>query len=141
VAAAAVVIALAGVAWHPWSRPASGPEISAVTQVEHAPDVQRFTTHGPGGATVTVYRSVSLDRAAAVAHDLADAPDGKVYQLWLQDASGVMRPAGFLAAGTSTSAALSGEAATAQGAGITVEPAGGSPAPTSDPVALLAFTA
>lgn len=140
VAAAAAVIALGGVVWHPWDRPSSGPQLSAVTQVERAPDVQQFTTKGPDGSEMTVYRSVSLNRAAVVAHDLADAPEGKVYQLWLQDPAGVMRPAGFLAAGTSTSAPLTGAVSSAEGAGMTVEPAGGSPAPTSDPVALVAFT-
>jgi len=140
-AAAAAVIVLAGaggVVWHPWTSSTS--QVSAVAQVQHAPDARQFTTHGPDGSTVTVYRSVSLDKAVVVARDLAAAPDGKVYQLWLQDPAGTMRPAGFLSAGASTSATLSGAAATAKGAGITVEPVGGSPAPTSNPVALVAFT-
>ncbi len=34
---------------------------------------------------------------------------------------------------------LDGDASQAQGAGITVEPAGGSPQPTTEPVALFAF--
>jgi anti-sigma-K factor RskA len=34
---------------------------------------------------------------------------------------------------------LEGDPATATGAGITVEPAGGSPKPTGKPVALIAF--
>jgi len=142
VAAAAAVIVLAavgGLVWHPWTSSTS-PQLSAVTQVQHAPDAQRFSAHGPDGATVTVYRSVSLDKAVVVAHDLAAAPDDEVYQLWLQDPAGTMHPAGFLPAGSDTSATLSGAAATAKGAGITVEPAGGSPAPTSGPVALVAFT-
>jgi anti-sigma-K factor RskA len=36
---------------------------------------------------------------------------------------------------------LAGDAATATAAGITVEPAGGSPAPTSEPIALFDFGA
>ena len=140
VAAALVVIAGAGgVVWHPWT--SSAPQVStAVAQVQHAPDAHRFTTQGPDGATVTVYRSVSLDEAVVVAHGLGAAPDGKVYQLWLQDDAGAMHPAGFLHAGSSSTATLSGAAAAATGVVITVEPAGGSPAPTSDPVALVAFT-
>jgi len=142
VAAAAAVVVLAGVGgvvWHPWTQSSTSPQVSAVARVEHAPDAQRFSGHGPDGATVTVYRSTSLDKAVIVAHDLGDAPDGKVYQLWLQDPAGTMHPAGFLSAGASSSATLSGAAATAKGAGVTIEPAGGSPAPTSDPVALVAF--
>ncbi|WGL51176.1 anti-sigma factor [Nocardioides sp. BP30] len=140
VAAAVVAIALGGAVWHPWTNPAEQPESGVLAQIERAPDVQRFTTHGPGNATVTVYRSVSLNEAAVEAHDLGQAPDGKVYQVWLQNTAGAMVPAGFLAPGTSTATALNGDASAAEGAGITVEPAGGSPAPTSDPVALVAFT-
>lgn len=141
VAAAAAVAVLAGaggVLWHPWT--SSSPQVSVVAQVQHAPDAQRFSGHGPDGATVAVYRSVSLDKAVVVARGLAKAPDGKVYQLWLQDPAGTMHPAGFLPGGASSLATLSGAAATAKGAGITVEPEGGSPAPTSNPVALVAFT-
>ncbi|MGZ4453049.1 MAG: anti-sigma factor [Nocardioides sp.] len=135
--AAAAVIALGAVAWHPWTSP-SPTQLTAVAQVQQAPDAQRFTTHLDGG-TVTVYRSVSLDRAALVSRDVGAAPDGKVYQVWLQNPAGAMVPAGFLQPGSSASVALSGEAASATAAGITVEPAGGSPRPTSDPVALVAF--
>jgi anti-sigma-K factor RskA len=140
VAAAVVAIALGGAVWHPWSNPAGEQEPSVVAQIEQAPDVQRFTTDGPGGSTVTVYRSVSLNKAAMETHGLGAAPDGKVYQVWLQDTAGAMVPAGFLGAGSGTATALSGDAAAAEGAGITVEPVGGSPAPTSDPVALVPFT-
>lgn len=138
-AAAAAVVALGGVVWHPWTSP-SAPQQSTVAQVRHAADVQRFTAAGPDGATVTVYRSAKLAKAVVVAHGLGVAPDGKVYQLWLQDPAGAMHPAGFLPAGDTTSATLKGAISTAKGAGITVEPAGGSPVPTSNPVALVAFS-
>jgi anti-sigma-K factor RskA len=141
--AAAVLVAMAlGTAlWHPWTDPASTPEPTAVTAVERAPDVQQFTAHGPGGSTVTVYRSISRSTAAVAAQHLPGAPAGRVYQLWLEDSTGVLRPAGFLTGGTSSSATLRGDAATAQGAAITVEPAGGSPTPTSTPVAFVRFSA
>jgi len=135
--AAAAVIGLGAVTWHPWTS-SETPQLTAVAQVEKAPDAQHFSTR-MDGATLTVYRSVSLDRAVLVAHDVGAAPDGKVYQLWLQNPAGAMVPAGFLPAGPSASVALSGEAASATAAGVTVEPAGGSPRPTSDPVALVAF--
>lgn len=143
VAAAAAVALLVGggaVAWHPWDRGRSAPSLSAVARVTQAPDAQRFTQKLPGGGTVTVYRSVRLDKAAVVVKDLAALPDGRVYEMWLEDTKGAMAPAGVVPSGlTSGEMVLEGPAASAVGAGVTVEPAGGSPAPTSDPVALLAF--
>ena len=139
-AVAAVLAVLAGaggVVWHPRT---SSPPDTVVAQVQRAPDVQRFSAQGRGGATVTVYRSASLHKAVLITRGLAAAPAGKVYQLWLQDGTGTMHPAGFLPPGTS-SATLSGASGTAAGAGVTLEPAGGSTAPTSEPVALVSFTA
>jgi anti-sigma-K factor RskA len=139
-AAAAVVLIAGGVAWHPWDRSSTPSSVSAVARVQHAPDAQRTTQTLPDGGTVTVYRSASLDKAAVVVKDLATLPDGKVYEMWLQDTKGSMLPAGVVPAGvTSAEMVLNGSAASAVGAGMTVEPAGGSTAPTSDPVALLAF--
>jgi anti-sigma-K factor RskA len=142
-AVAATVAALgAGAAvWHPWEdREPSAPRISAVERVAQAPDAVRATQRLPGGGTVTVYRSVALDKAAVVVKDLDAPPQGKVYEMWLQDASGSMEPAGVVPAGvTSGEMVLEGRAAEAVGAGITVEPEGGSTEPTSDPVAVLSF--
>lgn len=141
-AAAAAIVVLAGgaVAWHPWDRPSSSEQLSAVDRVAQAPDAERSSHSLPGGGTVTVYRSVRLDRAAVVVKNLPALPDGKVYEMWLQDRAGSMEPAGTVPAGvTSGEMVLEGSAASAVGAGVTVEPAGGSPEPTSDPVAVLAF--
>jgi len=141
VAAAAAIVVLTGgaITWHPWEQAAS-PQVSAVDRVAQAPDAQRATQRLPDGGTVTVYRSVRLDRAAVVVKDLPDLPEGKVYEMWLQDPQGSMAPAGTVPPGaTSAGMVLDGAAATAVGAGMTVEPAGGSREPTSAPVALLAF--
>lgn len=137
-AAAVVLLALGGVvAWHPWS----GDEQRRVTladRVVQAADVQRVSTELKDGTVVTAYRSPSLDRAAVVAPDLPPPPSGRVYELWLQDAQGDMRPAGLMPSARSAFV-LDGAARGARGVGITVEPAGGSPAPTTAPLALLAF--
>jgi anti-sigma-K factor RskA len=71
--------------------------------------------------------------------DLAPAPGGKVYELWLQVPSGRMHPAGLIDAGGRHTVVLRGDAAGAKAAGITVEPAGGSARPTSRPIALFPF--
>jgi len=141
-AAAAVILVGGGVAWHPWDRPSEPTAISAVDRVLQAPDAQRTgTVTLPHGGSVTVYRSVSLDKAAVVVKDLPALPDDEVYQMWLQDSGGTMNPAGIVGKGiASARMVLDGPASAAVGAGMTVEPAGGSARPTSAPVALLSFT-
>jgi anti-sigma-K factor RskA len=67
------------------------------------------------------------------------APSGSTYQLWLQSPEEEMVPAGLMAPGQTT-ALLEGNADTAIGAGITVEPEGGSEHPTTDPIALFDFS-
>ncbi|SFC31484.1 Protein of unknown function [Nocardioides terrae] len=141
-AAAAVLLVGGGVAWHPWDRSSEPTTVTAADRVLHAPDTQRTgTVTLPHGGSVTVYRSVSLDKAAVVVKDLPDLPDGEVYQMWLQDSRGAMAPAGIVGKGVATARmVLDGPASAAVGAGMTVEPAGGSSQPTSAPVALLSFT-
>ncbi|WP_244202740.1 anti-sigma factor [Streptomyces rhizosphaericus] len=51
-----------------------------------------------------------------------------------------MRPAGLMdSSGRSTAAVMSGAVGKASAMGVTVEPAGGSKTPTSDPLVLLTF--
>ncbi|MGW2201525.1 anti-sigma factor [Streptomyces sp. NPDC001774] len=111
----------------------------AVAAVLAAPDARISATRVEGGAVGTVVVSRSLDRAVFAASGMAAPPSGKVYQLWYDDA-GTMRPAGLMDPRATTEATLlEGPVSGASGMGITVEPAGGSPHPTSAPVAVLAF--
>jgi hypothetical protein len=137
---AAVVIALVGiggVVWHPWSDDSSQ-QISATDQVLADPQAQRISQDVPGGGTVTLVRSSELGQAVVVAEGMPPAPDGHTYQLWLQSPAQEFVPAGLMKAGQTT-ALLEGDAAEAIGAGITVEPAGGSEHPTTDPIVLFDF--
>jgi anti-sigma-K factor RskA len=70
------------------------------------------------------------------------APDGKDFQVWLNQPNKGMVSAGLMPHGSAPTVTmvLSGDAATATAAGITMEPAGGSTSPTTAPVALFAFT-
>jgi anti-sigma-K factor RskA len=86
-----------------------------------------------------VVRSVSENRAVLVTSGMPAAPDGKVYELWLQHDK-VMVPAGLMPAGSDQTVVLEGDAADASAAGITVEPEGGSDEPTSAPIALFDFS-
>ncbi|MET9953863.1 anti-sigma factor [Streptomyces sp. NPDC006339] len=111
----------------------------AVAAVLSAPDVQLAVTRLPGQATGTVAVSKSRDRAVFTATGLAEPPAGKVYQLWFDD-RGTMRPAGLFAPDRATTVTLlDGPVGQATGMGITLEPAGGSPQPTSPPLTLTAF--
>lgn len=112
----------------------------AVGAVLAAADARVATAPLRGGAVGTVVVSSSRNQAVFAASGLPAPPGGKVYQLWYNDGGGKMRSAGLMDTGTpATATLLDGPVNTASGMGVTVEPAGGSPQPTSAPVALLAF--
>ncbi|WP_327402555.1 anti-sigma factor [Streptomyces sp. NBC_01288] len=111
-------------------------EIAAVLA---APDARTRVAGLAGGATGTVVVSQGRDRAVFVVSGMTRPPGGKVYQLWFDD-SGTMRSAGLMnPARTDQAVLLRGTVDGSSGMGITVEPAGGSPHPTSAPLALLTF--
>lgn len=140
-AAAAVVLALGGVGvWASLSPDETRPTQSVAQQVLDAPDATRVEKSFPGGATATLVRSASLGRAVLVTSRMPAAPSGQVYQLWLQDATGHLTSAGLMPAGSDQVVLLQGDASEATGAGISVEPAGGSEQPTTDPIALFPLT-
>lgn len=136
-AAAAAVLLVAGLVWQPWS----DRTLSPTDQVLQAADASRFPQNVAGG-TATIVRSASLGRAVLVAERLPALPSDKVYELWLQHDDGTMAPAGLVPkAGTDRVVVpLEGDARAAVGAGITVEPAGGSPEPTGAPLVLVTWT-
>ncbi|OPF81350.1 anti-sigma factor [Streptomyces antioxidans] len=110
-----------------------------LTQVLAAPDAHSRSGRMTGGSTGTVVVSRGLDKAVFLASGLPEPPAGRIYQLWFSD-GGTMRPAGLLdSSGRSTAAVMSGAVGKASAMGVTVEPAGGSRAPTGDPLVLLAF--
>jgi anti-sigma-K factor RskA len=138
---AAVVLALVGVGgavWQPWDNDSSV-KVSVADQVLQDPAAQRFTKELGGGVTATVVRSTKLDRAVIVTDNMPPAPDGKVYQLWLQTPNRHMNSAGLMPAGADT-VLFEGDADDAVGAGVSLEPAGGSEQPTKV-VALIDFEA
>jgi len=138
-AAAAVLVALgAGVAIEqPW-RDEPQQSLSLSDQVLRADDATRQSVTVRGG-TVTLVRSKELRRAVLVAKDLPSAPSGKTYELWLQDPSGTMVPAGLMPSAQNQNFVLTGDATRAIAAGLTIEPEGGSRQPHLPPVALFDF--
>jgi anti-sigma-K factor RskA len=141
VAAASVVILGAGatVVWQqPWQDETSQAP-TASQEVLSAPDARSTSLDFPGGASATVTHSDSLGQAVIVTEKMPPPPDGKVYQLWLDQPGKGMVSAGVMPVGADETVLLEGDAASATAAGITVEPAGGSTAPTSAPIALFDF--
>ncbi|MFI5662828.1 anti-sigma factor domain-containing protein [Streptomyces sp. NPDC051684] len=112
-----------------------------IAAVLAAPDARTGSARLGDGASGTVVVSKSQDRAVFIASGMAHPPQGKVYQLWYDD-GGTMRSAGLMDTARSDQAVLlSGGVDGASGMGITVEPAGGSDRPTTDPVALMPLPA
>ncbi|WLQ44093.1 anti-sigma factor [Streptomyces laculatispora] len=111
-----------------------------VAEVIAAPDARSESATLSDGVKGTVVVSRSQDRAVFLASGLAQAPGGKVYQLWFDD-GGTMRSAGLMQAtgpsSTTYATLLDGPVDGATGMGITVEPTGGSKQPTSTPLALM----
>ncbi|MDF3301323.1 anti-sigma factor [Streptomyces tropicalis] len=108
-----------------------------VAAVLAAPDARSRTARLAGGAGGTVVVSRSRDRAVFVASDMAAPPPGKVYQLWFAE-GGAMRSAGLMdPQRASQTVVMQGPVDGASAMGITVEPRGGSRAPTSAPLALM----
>jgi anti-sigma-K factor RskA len=139
-AAAAAVLAIVGfgAVVQPWQD--QNPPIAAISPADRvlaADDATHSSINFDDGSKATVVRSLSEGRAVLVTQDMAAPPKGKTYELWLQDKTGHMAPAGLMSSPGDNKVLLRGDATKATGVGITVEPAGGSPQPTSNPVAVL----
>jgi anti-sigma-K factor RskA len=137
-AAAAAVIAVGGLAWSPWSDDAASQ--SPMAQVAAAADAMKVTST-KGGTTTTVAYSKQLGKAAISVTGMPPAPDGKTYQLWYVGPSGAATSAGLLGvdAEGSGQALMAGAATPPDKVAMTVEPAGGSAQPTTEPLVVLAL--
>ena len=111
-----------------------------ITQIKAASDSQRSTVPVSTGGTATLIWSASLKRSAIVVQGIDRLAGGKTYELWYVDGSGAT-PAGiFDANGASQSVVLTGAMKAGDSVGMTIEPSGGSPSPTSTPIAVFATT-
>lgn len=139
-AAAAVVVAI-GIGFGVLGGQTGDDPGGAVTaqQIFEQPDARTSTTPIGVGGTLTVHFSAELG-AATVAFDAVPAPpDGSDYQLWLIDATGVPQPAGVLAELPAANAPYITEFTGSGQLAVTLEPDGGSPAPTSTPLGAVAL--
>ncbi|WP_405833689.1 anti-sigma factor domain-containing protein [Streptomyces sp. NBC_00105] len=109
-----------------------------VSTVLAAPDARTVHGRASNGAFTTVVASDRQNKAVFTATGLPAPATGKTYQLWL-DHGGSMRPAGFI--GQDGTVLIDGDTAGAGAVGLTLEPAGGSPQPTTTPLLLMAIRA
>jgi Anti-sigma-K factor rskA, C-terminal/Putative zinc-finger len=130
-AAAVVAIGVGGIVWHQVSDEPSRDQIS---EIQAAPDVQHVTVPVGDGGSATVYRSKQLNKAAIVTQGMPAAPSGHQYVLWLQHGS-MMTQAGVMPEGADNEVVFSGDAASADGAAISIEDAGSVPTQPSDDIA------
>lgn len=143
VAAAAAVVALgigSGIVFNQVTQDTPAVTMTAAERVVEAPDAERYIHRLADGSKATIYRSKELGQAVIVTEGMADPGEGNVYELWLNH-DGEMVAAGFMPEGPDNTVLLSGDAANADGIGITVEPEGGSPEPNLDSAITVAFNA
>ena len=134
VAAAAAIVT--GMVYQPWADDAKIGTLLPADQVMTAADVQKVSVDFTDGSRAEVYRSKSKGKAVIITHGMAAPPSGKVFELWLRDAAGTMRPAGLMSAAGDQKVLLKGDATKADAVGITVEPEKGSTRPTTKPIAM-----
>ncbi|MFI5714832.1 anti-sigma factor domain-containing protein [Nocardia sp. NPDC051750] len=138
-AAAAVVVAIGigiGILDQRTGEPPGG-TVSA-QEVRDQPDARTSTTE-LGGGTLTVHVSAELGAATVSFDAVAAPPDGSDYQLWLIDAAGVPRSAGVLDRLPAEGSPYVTEFAVSDQLAVTLEPDGGSPAPTGTPLGAIAL--
>lgn len=109
-------------------------QLDEVSSVLAAPDARTVHGRAANGALTTVVASDRRNKAVFTAGNLPAPGAGKTYQLWLAHGS-TMRPAGFI--DHDGTVVLSGNPADAGAVGLTLEPAGGSPQPTTAPLLLM----
>ena len=135
----ALVVGVGAAVTEPWATD-DAPRLTAAERVLRADDAEKvFLDLGEAGRA-TVVRSKAADRAVIVTEDMVEAPEGKAYELWLMSPDGEFTPAGLMPDAADQTVVLEGSAAQAAAVGITVEPEGGSPQPTTEPIALFDLT-
>lgn len=135
-AAVAVLLAVPGtLAWQQHERAVQA-EAQAALIADVLADPGAVLLRGEvtgGGEAVAVLTS---DRALLVADGLAEVDADRTYQLWTMR-DGVPVPAGLLDVTDGSVQALATEYRAGDGLAVSVEPAGGSDQPTTDPVLVL----
>jgi anti-sigma-K factor RskA len=112
-------------------------QASSLAELTAAADLE--TTEGAveGGGAARLIWSSELQRSAVLVDGLPSLDGGKTYQLWYIDSDGARSAGTFDAAEGTSWRVLDGEFQTTDVVGMTVEPSGGSDAPTTDPILVI----
>jgi anti-sigma-K factor RskA len=114
-------------------------QADALAAINASDDLKHASAAVASGGTATLVWSAGLGRSALIVKGLDALPGDKTYELWYIDAKGTPTPAGlFEATSASTWRVLDGTMAAGDTVGVTVEPSGGSPAPTTKPIVAIA---
>jgi len=113
---------------------------AAISRVVQAPDARLESMRTSAGGTVTVVFSGGQQAAVITTTGMKSLSSGYVYQLWVMNGSDA-RSEGLISSPGQTSQVLAADVRSGEKIGITVEPAGGTAKPTTNPVVALPLTA
>lgn len=138
-AAAAAALFFGGVLAADLVRPAGSSATEQLAAIVAAPDVSTLVSPVAGGASATLVSSESVGLSAMVFDGLQPLGADERYALWYIT-DGVPTPAGLFAVddGATVVQVLEGVFEAGTIVGVTVEPASGSPTPTTDPIVAIA---
>lgn len=108
-----------------------------IAHVLAAPDARASTGRDTQGRTIGVIASASVESAIVTLGGYGEPPDGRVRQLWLMRPGAQPRSLGLFEGDTPLVASSLDTSATSLA--VTVEPDGGSPQPTTQPIVQLAL--
>lgn len=111
---------------------------SRMTDLLAAPDARTISAEGPNGSVARLVVSPSRGEAMFVASEMEPAPQEHTYELWVHGDNEPVKAGLFDVDpdGTATHL-LTNDLSNAVAIGVTVEPEGGSPQPSGDPVMVL----
>lgn len=137
-AAAAVALFFGGVFAADLVRPGAADQ-AVLAQVVAAPDATVASSEVAGGATASLVSSESLGLSVMVFDGLDELADDEAYALWYITGDEIS-PAGLFTVDGEGEVVqvLDGDFVAGTVVGVTVEPADGSPQPTSDPIVAIA---
>ena len=137
---AVAACAAAGLAFGIVSQVSTTPQPpAAISSVLGASDARSQTVRTATGGTLTAVISWDKREAVVTTANMASLPSQQVYQLWVMGPAGTTtaRSAGLLSRTGQPGPVLAAALKPGDRIGITVEPAGGTAAPTTTPVAVM----
>lgn len=115
------------------------PQAITLAQINAQPDVDRTTVGIGETGTATLVWSAELGSSVMLLTDLDPLPENSVYQFWYVTAGGPVSAGtiGESLGGAESWKVLDGTMTRTTNVSITIEPAGGSDKPTTDPISVI----